>query len=203
MDTVNVHMTTPQKRVVTKVIDTLERDGVVLIPGDTSYLLAVRIGSKKALEKLDRIKKNKKRKFYSIMLRDFTDISDYADITNQHFKFIKRVLPGPFTFILRATKSVPRVMLQSRKEVGIRIPESPFLEALLDEYRAPIVVSTAREEGSDEFLTDPEDETSHWMGAVDLLVSGGYVPSELTTVVQLEDDEFSVIREGKGNPALL
>ena len=176
----------------------LESGGVVLIPGDTSYLLAVKIGKKNALEKLNRIKQSKKRKFYSLIFKDLSDIARYADIDNRHFNLLKRCLPGAYTFILSASREIPKIMLENRKEIGIRIPESRFLNDLVEAMGEPIVVSTASNDDGEEFC-DPEEDSPDWLGFVDLMVDGGYIAMDLTTIVQLSGDEYEIVREGKGD----
>ena len=132
MERIKIHLDNPEKRAVDKAVSVLESGGVVLLPGDTSYLLAVKIGKKNALDKLNRIKQTKKRKFYSLVFKDLSDISRYADIDNRHFNLLKRCLPGAYTFILSASREIPKIMLENRKEIGIRIPENRFLNDLVE-----------------------------------------------------------------------
>ena len=198
MERIKVHTDNPERRAVEKAVDVLESGGVVLLPGDTSYLLAVKIGKKGALEKLNRIKQTKKRKFYSLIFKDLSDISRYADIDNRHFNLLKRCLPGAYTFILTASREIPKIMLENRKEIGIRIPDSSFLNDLVETLGEPIVVSTASNENDEEFC-DPEEDSPDWLGFVDLLVDGGYLAMEQTTIVQLSGDEYEIVREGKGD----
>ena len=198
MERISVHLNNPEKRAVDKAAAVLESGGVVLIPGDTSYLLAVKIGKKVALEKLNRIKQSKKRKFYSLIFKDLSDIARYADIDNRHFNLLKRCLPGAYTFILSASREIPKIMLENRKEIGIRIPESRFLNDLVEAMGEPIVVSTASCDEGEEFC-DPEEDSPDWLGFVDLLVDGGYLVMEQTTIVQLSGDEYEIVREGKGD----
>jgi len=199
MERVVVHPDNPHLRIVEKAVKVLESGGVVLIPGDTSYFLAIKIGKKGALEKLNRIKQTKKRKYYSLLFRDLSEISKYTDLDNRHFNILKRCLPGPYTFILNASRDIPKIMLQNRKEVGIRIPECRFTDEIVKLIGEPIVVSTATsEDGS--YFNDPEEDAPDWLGLVDLIVDGGYVHPELTTIIKLNEDEYEVVREGKGNP---
>lgn len=197
METVHVHIKNPQPRILEKITDVINGGGVVLLPGDTSYFLAVKIGKKNALEKLNLIKQTKKRKFYSVVFRDLSDISKYADIDNRHFAILKRCLPGPYTFILNASRDIPKIMLENRREIGIRIPVSEFISALIDMIGEPLIVSTAVNEEGVSF-NDPDEDSPSWLGYVDLLVDGGYVPAELTTIIRLNSDEYEVVREGKG-----
>ena len=198
MERISVHLNNPERRAVDKAASVLESGGVVLVPGDTSYLLAVKIGKKNALDKLNRIKQTRKRKFYSLIFKDLSDISRYADIDNRHFNLLKRCLPGAYTFILSASREIPKIMLENRKEIGIRIPESRFLNDLVEAMCEPIVVSTASNEEGEEFC-DPDEDAPDWLGFVDLLVDGGYIAMDLTTIVQLSGDEYEIVREGKGD----
>ena len=198
MERISVHLNNPERRAIDKTAAVLENGEVVLLPGDTSYLLAVKIGKKGALEKLNRIKQSKKRKFYSLIFKDLSDIARYADIDNRHFSLLKRCLPGAYTFILTASREIPKIMLENRKEIGIRIPESRFLNDLVDALGEPIVVSTASNEDGEEFC-DPDEDAPDWLGFVDLLVNGGYIAMDQTTIVQLSGDEYEIVREGKGD----
>ena len=198
MERISVHLNNPERRAVDKAAGVLESGGVVLVPGDTSYLLAVKIGKKNALDKLNRIKQTKKRKFYSLIFKDLSDISRYADIDNRHFNLLKRCLPGAYTFVLSASREIPKIMLENRKEIGIRIPENRFLNDLVEAVGEPIVVSTASNEEGEEFC-DPDEDAPDWLGFVDLLVDGGYIAMDLTTIVQLSGDEYEIVREGKGD----
>ncbi len=199
MEKVVIHPENPQTRIIEKAVKVLQNGGVVLLPGDTSYFLAIKIGKKSALEKLNRIKQTKKRKYYSLLFKDLSEISKYADLDNRHYNLLKRCLPGPYTFILNATRDIPRIMLQNRKELGIRIPESKFTDRIVEIMGEPIVVSTASSEDGSSF-NDPEVDNPDWLGLVDLIVDGGYVHPELTTIVKLDAGEYEIVREGKGSP---
>lgn len=199
MQRIPVHPRTPHKRTVEAVAVSLESGGVALIPGDTSYLLAVRIGKKSAIEKLDRIKERKK-KFYSVMFRDFSELARYAEVTDRQFAMVKRFLPGPYTFILKASREVPKIMLENRKEIGIRIPDLPFIRELIAACGEPLIVSTAKGASEDEeFFTDPDNDTPPWLHLVDIIADAGYQPAELTSIIRLENDRYEVVRAGKGS----
>lgn len=199
MERITVHLENPQQRTIEKTVEVLKSGGVVLLPGDTAYFLAIGIGKKGALEKLNRIKQNKKRKHYSVVFRDLSDIANYTNIDNRHFNLLKRCFPGPYTFIVSASKDIPKIMLQKRKEIGIRIPESIFINELIKAYEAPLVVSTASNDDGEEF-NDPDEDNPTWLGRVDLVVESGHIFPELTTVIKLEGDEYEVVRKGKGDP---
>lgn len=200
MQRIPVHPRTPHKRTIETVADALGAGGVALIPGDTSYLLAVRIGKKGAIEKLGRIKERKK-KFYSVMFRDFSELARYAEVTDRQFAMVKRSLPGPYTFILKASREIPKIMLENRKEIGIRIPDLPFIRELIAACGEPLIVSTAKgaNEEEEEFFTDPESDTPPWLHLVDIIADAGYQPAELTSIIRLENDRYEVVRAGKGS----
>ncbi|HNW81612.1 MAG TPA: L-threonylcarbamoyladenylate synthase [bacterium] len=197
METVQVHLLNPQPRTLEKIANVINSGGVVLLPGDTAYFLAVKIGKKSALEKLNLIKQTKKRKFYSVVFRDLSDIAKYADIDNRHFSLLKRCLPGPYTFILNASRDIPKIMLENRREIGIRIPDSVFISKLIEQIGEPLIVSTASNEDGVSF-NDPAEDAPAWLGYVDMIVDGGYIPAELTTIIRLNSDEYEIVREGKG-----
>ncbi len=196
MERIKVHAANPHKRSVDIIATALDRGGIALVPGDTSYLLIARIGKKSALEKLGRIKERTK-KFYSVMFRDFSELARYAEVTDTQFALIKRFLPGPYTFILKASREVPKIMLENRKEIGIRIPDSPLMCEIIAACGEPIIVSTAVS-GEDDFFTDPETDEPSWLHLVDVLADGGYLPAELTTIIRLEGNSYEVVRAGKG-----
>lgn len=202
MERTTIHLQNPEKRTIDKIIRVLNGGGVALLPGDASYFLAVKIGKKSGLEKLNRIKQNKKRKYYSLIFKDLSEISRYADVDDKNFNLLKRLLPGAYTFILSASKEIPKIMLENRKEIGVRIPESAFVLELLNEFNEPLIVSTANNEDGEEF-NDPAEDSPSWLRFVDLLVDGGYVAPELTTVVKLNGSEYEIVRKGKGNPNIV
>ncbi|HOW52938.1 MAG TPA: L-threonylcarbamoyladenylate synthase [bacterium] len=198
MERLTVHLQNPHKRTLDLIAATLDKGGIALVPGDTSYLLVARIGRKNAIEKLNRIKERKK-KFYSVMFRDLAELARYAEVTDKQYAVIKRTLPGPYTFILKASREIPKIMLEKRKEIGIRIPDSPFLRELIAACGEPIIVSTAGGSDDDEgFFVDPENDEPEWLHLVDILADGGYLPAELTSIIRLDQDEFEIVRVGKG-----
>lgn len=199
MEKVRIHILNPQKRSMDAILDVLNRGGIVLLPGDTSYLLAIKIGKKNALEKLDRLKQSVKRKFYSVMFKDMSELAKYTEITDKQFSILKSSLPGPYTFILKANRQIPKIMLENRKEIGIRIPDSPFIKTLLEECGEPLIVSTANTDSSENFFQDPETDEPEWLHLVDLVADGGFVQAGLTTIIRLENNEYEIVRVGQGS----
>lgn len=202
MEVIKIHRGATHKRVVDLCVRSLVNGKVIIVPGDTSYLLAIQVGNKKALELLNTIKQQQKRKYYSVMLKDFGDISHYTDISNIQYRLMKRVLPGPYTLIVKASREIPKIMLQKRKEIGIRMPDEPFMQALLEEMPMPLLVTTARI-GDNDFLEDPDYQSDEWKNCVDLLVDAGPVAADLTSIVDISDEEWEVKREGSGDISFL
>jgi tRNA threonylcarbamoyl adenosine modification protein (Sua5/YciO/YrdC/YwlC family) len=190
----------PQPRHVKRVVEILRADGVIIYPTDTVYGLGCDIQSRKALDRVRRIKRMDNRRHLSFVFPDLKAISDYAQVTDNAYKILRRYLPGPYTFILRATRLVPRIVLTKRHEVGIRIPDNRICQELLAELGHPILSSSVRMP-DEQLLDDPKEIDRIYRGQVDLVIDGGVFLPEPSSVVSLLDDEAEIIREGKGDVA--
>ncbi len=188
----------PQPRHISKVVDVLRKDGVIVYPTDTVYGLGCDIASKKALERVRRIKKFDNRRHLSFVFADLKTISLYAQVTDNDYKLLKRYLPGAYTFILKATRLVPRIVLTKKQEVGIRIPDNRICQALLAELGNPILSSSVRLP-DDQLLDDPREIERIYKGQVDLVIDGGTFLPEPSTIITLFDGPPTILREGKGN----
>ncbi len=188
----------PQPRHISRVVDVLRKDGVIVYPTDTVYGLGCDIASKKALERVRRIKKFDNKRHLSFVFSDFKTISLYAQVTDNDYKLLRRRLPGAYTFILKATRLVPRIVLTKKQEVGIRIPDNRICQALLEELGNPILSSSVRLP-DDQLLDDPREIERIYRGQVDLVIDGGIFLPEPSTVVSLLDDPPKVLRVGKGD----
>jgi len=188
----------PQPRHIQRVVDILRADGVIIYPTDTVYGLGCDIHSKKALDRVRRIKRMDNKRHLSFVFPDLKAISDYGQVTDNAYKILRRYLPGPYTFILRATRLVPRIVLTKRNEVGIRIPDNRICQDLLAELGHPILSSSVRMP-DDQLLDDPKEIDRIYKGQVDLVIDGGVFLPEPSSVVSLLDDEAEIIREGKGD----
>jgi len=188
----------PQPRRIARVAEILRADGVIVYPTDTVYGLGCSIHSKKALEKVRRIKRMDNKRHLSFVFADLKTISLYAQVSDNAYKVLRRHLPGPYTFVLRATRLVPRIVLTKKNEVGIRIPDNTICQALVTELGDPILSSSVRLP-DDQLLDDPKEIESIYKGQVDLVVDGGVFLPEPSSVVSLMDDVTAVIREGKGD----
>jgi len=188
----------PQSRHISKVVDILKRDGVIAYPTDTVYGLGCDIASRKALERVRRIKKMDNKRHLSFVFSDLKTISLYAQVTDNDYKLLRRYLPGAYTFILQATRLVPRIVLTKKQEVGIRIPDNRICQALLAELGNPILSSSVRLP-DDQLLDDPREIERIYRGQIDLVIDGGVFFPQPSTVISLLDGPPMVIREGKGD----
>lgn len=188
----------PQSRHISKVVDILKRDGVIAYPTDTVYGLGCDIASRKALERVRRIKKMDNKRHLSFVFSDLKTISLYAQVTDNDYKLLRRYLPGAYTFILQATRLVPRIVLTKKQEVGIRIPDNRICQALLAELGNPILSSSVRLP-DEQLLDDPREIERIYRGQIDLVIDGGVFFPQPSTVISLLDGPPMVIREGKGD----
>ena len=193
----------PEPWIVARITQSLSRDGLVVLPTDTVYAIACALDGTDAIERLYRVKGITPTKRLSILVPDIASASRYIrGIPNPVFRTMKRVLPGPYTFIFKASSEVPRIMLHKRRTVGIRIPDCPIMLAVLEELGRPLLSTSVRNE-RDEWIHDPVQIEDDLRGQVDLVVDGGVLANEPSTVVDLSEDTPSLVREGKGEVGLL
>lgn len=190
----------PQPRYVAKIVEILKSDGVIVYPTDTVYGLGCDIQSKKALEKVRRIKKIDNRRHLSFVFADLKAIAEYAQVNDPTYKILRRYLPGPYTFVLQATRLVPRIVLTKRHEVGIRIPDNRICQALVAELGNPILSSSVRMP-DEQLLDDPREIEKLYKGQVDLVVDGGVIMPQPSSIISLLEDVPEVLRAGKGDVA--
>jgi tRNA threonylcarbamoyl adenosine modification protein (Sua5/YciO/YrdC/YwlC family) len=197
MKRLSIHPVNPQGRHLKVAREALRSGGLVIYPTDSVYGLGCDLFNKKAVEKIYQIKGNDKRKLLSFICPDLKGISEYAYISNSAYRIMRHLLPGPFTFILPATKQVPKILLENRKTVGIRVPENRICQALLSEFGLPIISTSARLPGQG-FLSDPDEIAETFSNAVDLFLDSGPGGFDPSTIVDLTQDEPIVVRQGKG-----
>lgn len=191
----------PQGKVIRRAVDILKLGGVIAYPTDTTYGIGCDIFSKKAIERIYQMKRMDRNKPLSFICADLKDISKYAIVTNYAYKAMKKLLPGPFTFVLKATKLVPKIMLTKRKTVGIRVPDNEICISLVRELGHPIITTSASL-ADEEILSDPIDIERKFGPWVDLIIDGGVLVSETSTVVDLSEDTPKILRVGKGDPSI-
>lgn len=194
-----IHPQNPEPRKIQQVIRCLQDGGLVIYPTDTVYALGCDIHNARAVERIARIKGIKPQKNdFSFICHDLSHIADYAKVSNSAFKVMKRILPGPFTFILAAGSRVPKV-LANRKTVGIRIPNHPIPLQIVHELGNPIITTSIKDD--DDFMeypTDPEIMFERFQHQVDIVIDGGFGGLIASTIIDATTDDFEVIREGAG-----
>jgi tRNA threonylcarbamoyl adenosine modification protein (Sua5/YciO/YrdC/YwlC family) len=189
----------PEGWLVARVAEVLRRGGVIVIPTDTVYGLACRISDTAAVERLYALKGIEAKKPLSILVSDFEIASRYiTGVSTPAYRLVKRVLPGPYTFIFPATRDVPKIMLRKRKTLGIRMPDNAIVLALLDALDEPLLTTSIRSP-SDEIVNDPEEIASRYDGRIDVVVNGGPLTPVPSTVVDFSGDVPVLLREGKGD----
>lgn len=193
-----VYPDNPHKRAIEKALEILEDGGLIIYPTDTVYGIGCNLYRKSALEKLYHLKGKSKFDPVSIIVKDIQQSSQFVRISNYAYRVMKHCLPGPYTFILPATREIPRTMLSRRKEVGVRIPDSKVCGALLESFQRP-VVNTSVNLSADVLLNDPDEIERQYQHKVDLMLDVGWLPEAVeSTVCSLIDDDLTILREGKG-----
>ncbi len=192
----------PQQRLIDKVAEILRKDGVIAYPTDTVYGIGCDIFCKKAIDKIFSIKGKSHKSPLSFICPDLKDISKYAYVSNRAYKVMRHLLPGPYTFVLKATPLVPKLMVTRIKTVGIRIPDNNICIALLRELGHP-VVSTSASFGEFDIFIDPEEIDIRLGHQMDVIIDGGILGTITSSVIDLtNDDDFRVLRAGKGDVSI-
>jgi tRNA threonylcarbamoyl adenosine modification protein (Sua5/YciO/YrdC/YwlC family) len=198
-----IHPENPQPRLIKQAVNIIHNGGLVIYPTDSSYALGCHIGDKGAMERIRRIRKIDEDHNFTLVCRDLTEISHYAKIDNRDYRLLKSLTPGPYTFIHKATKQVPRRLMHAkRRTIGIRVPDNAIVSALLEELGEPIMSTTMIMPGDDMPLTDPYEMRDLLDHQVDLIIDGGYCGFEPTTVVVMTEEVPEVVRSGKGDTTL-
>lgn len=199
-----VHPDNPQPRLLKQAVQLLHGGGVVAIPTDSSYALVCHLDDKAAAEQLRRIRGVDDKHLLTLLCRDLSELASHARVDNRQFRMLKLGTPGPFTFILEATKEVPRrVSHPSRRTIGLRVPDHPVTQALLEQLGQPLLATTLIAPGDTEPMNDPAEIRSRLQKQVQAVVDAGACPMQPTTVVDLSGDEPVLVRHGRGDPALL
>ncbi len=198
MEYYELHPDNPQKRYINKAVEVLREGGVIIYPTDTLYGFGCDIFNKEALERIYAIKNEPTSKLYSFVCPDLKDISKYAKVSDYAYKKMKKLLPGPYTFVLPASREVPKKLLTKRKTVGIRIPDNPVALKLVRELGRPIL-STSVTNRLGETYHNPEEIRRVFAHSVDLMLAMGALDGRASTIVDLSGDEPEIIREGAGD----
>lgn len=199
-----VHPDNPQPRLLKQAAHILHTGGVAAVPTDSSYALVCHLDDKAAAERLRRIRQVDDKHHLTLLCRDLSEVANYARVDNQLYRLLKLGTPGPFTFILEATKEVPRrVSHPSRRTIGLRVPEHKVLQCLLEELGQPLLATTLIPAGETEALNEPDEIRSRYQKQLQAVVSAGACPMQPTTVIDLSGDEPVLVRQGRGDLARL
>ena len=201
-DFLSIHPDNPQPRFIKNACNILRNGGVAVIPTDSSYALCCLIGQKDAMERIARIRQISKNHNFTLICRDLSELSTYAKVDNSVFRLLKNNTPGAYTFILPATKDVPRrVMNEKRRTIGLRVPQCRILEALLDELNEPLMSCSLIMPGEDMAESDPVEINDKIGTIVDVIIDGGVLNPQSTTVIRFEDGVPEIRRVGIGDPS--
>jgi tRNA threonylcarbamoyl adenosine modification protein (Sua5/YciO/YrdC/YwlC family) len=196
-----INSVNPQLRLIRRVVDVLRRGGVVTYPTDTVYGIGCDIMNKKAIERVYLLKQRHKSKPFSFICSGLKNISHYAKVSNYAYKTMRRLLPGPYTFILEGSKLVPKIMLTKRKTAGIRVPDNAICLALVEELGNPIITTSAtRPDGA--IMHDPSLIDDYYRSRIDMVIDGGSLTGEPSSVISLIGDIPDVIRKGQGDVSI-
>ncbi len=191
----------PQPRLIAQVVEVLNHGGIIAYPTDTFYGIGCHLGNKRGIEKIYHLKRRPQTQPFSIICADLKDISQYARVSNYAYKSMRRLLPGPYTFVLEATHLVPKIMLTKRKTVGLRVPDNNVCRAIVTQLSSPII-STSATLPEGEILADPTDIEYHLGHALDIVIDSGRMTVAPSSVVSLIGDAPVIIREGQGDVSL-
>jgi len=186
----------PQPRRIQRVRDILADGGVIAFPTDSTYGIGCDLYNKGAIDRIYSIRSRSKKKPFTFLTSDLSDLAKYANVPNYAYKLMRRLTPGPYTFILEATQLVPKIMRTNRQTVGIRVPDHPVCHDLLVSLGSPIISTTARL--NDELFADPQAIKESFGNQLDIIVDAGFIYPEPTTVLDLTSGEPELIRAGKG-----
>jgi len=198
---IDVNPDNPQQRLIDQVAQLLRRGGIIAYPTDTYYGIGCDIMNKKAIERIYQLRQRDKKKPFSFICSSLKNISHYAKVTNYAYKNMRRLLPGPYTFVLPGSKLVPKIMLTKRKTAGIRVPDNRICMALVEALGNPII-STSAKDAEGAIFYDASLINEHFGNRLDAVIDGGYVPGQPSSVVSIIDDTPEVIREGVGDVSI-
>jgi len=198
---ITINPKNPQLRLIRKVVEALKKGGVIGYPTDTIYGVGCDLFNPEAIRKIHRIKKIDGKKPLSFICSDLNDISRYAYVSNYAYKMMKRLLPGAYTFILKATKLVPKIAMTKQRTVGIRIPDNKICLSIVRELGNPII-STSVYKPDESLYNDPSEIEERFGNQLDLVIDGGMIVAGHSSIIDLSDETPKVIRKGKGDVSL-
>ena len=197
-----IHPENPQLRLIKQAAQIIQSGGIVALPTDSCYALVCQLDDKQAVERLRRIRGVDDKHHLTLLCRDLSEIAQYAKVDNRRYRMLKTATPGPYTFILEATKEVPRRLSHpQRKTIGLRVPENRIAQALLEELAQPLLGATLILPDESEQLTDPEEIRDHLEKLIELVIDGGACSLQPTTVIDLTEEQPVLLRQGRGDVA--
>jgi tRNA threonylcarbamoyl adenosine modification protein (Sua5/YciO/YrdC/YwlC family) len=195
---IHINPENPQPRLIRQVVETLREGGVIAYPTDTFYGIGCDIMNKKAIGRIYQLKQRDKKKPFSFICSDLKNIADYAKVSNYAYKTMRRLLPGPYTFILEGSRMVPKIMLTNRKTAGIRVPDHPIPMALVEELGHPVLSTSAtRPDGT--IFSEASFIEEYFGNRIDVVIDGGPVPDGPSSVISFTGEVPEVVREGIGD----
>src|SRR5512136_969567 len=195
---VSINSQNPQMRLIKKAADVLRNGGIIIYPTDTVYGLGCALFNKKGIDRIYEIKRRNRKQPLSFVCADLKDISRYARVSDYAYKTMRRLLPGPYTFILEASRTVPKIILPKRQTTGIRVPDNRICQALIAEMGSPVISTSVKDEAG-ELLSDPRIIDEHFGKRVDMIIDGGILAATPSSVLSLLDGDVEVVRVGKGD----
>jgi tRNA threonylcarbamoyl adenosine modification protein (Sua5/YciO/YrdC/YwlC family) len=201
-----IHPENPDERKIAQVVKTLKKGGIIIYPTDTVYSMACDLNNRKAVERMAQLKEIKVEKAnFSLICYDLSHISDFTvQFSNATYKLMKRALPGPYTFILNANTSVPKLFKSNKKTIGIRIPDNNIARAIVQELGNPLISTSVHDDDEIlEYITNPELIYEKYEKLVDIVIDGGFGKNDASTVIDCTQDEPEVLREGIGSLSII
>ncbi len=201
---IEVHPDNPQPRLVAEIVETIKGGGLIAYPTDSSYAFGCHIGDKRAMDRIRRIRRTDKHHNFTLVCSDLSEIGTYARLDNWAYRMLKSMTPGPYTFILPATREVPkRLQHPKRRTIGLRVPDHVLVRAVLEALGEPIMSSTLLLPGDELPLTDPHEIEARIGHEIDLIIDAGPTGIEPTSVIDLSDGAVKVLRVGRGDVSAL
>ena len=201
---IEIHPKDPQPRLVASVVQVIKEGGLIAYPTDSSYAVGCHIGDKRAIDRIRRIRRADQKHNFTLVCSDLSEISLYARVDNWAYRMLKSMTPGPYTFILQATREVPkRLQNPKRRTIGLRVPDHPLVHAMLKSLGEPIMSSTLTLPGDDMPLTDPAEIEERIGHEVDVIIDAGPTGIEPTTVLDLSHGTVEILRRGRGDVSAL
>lgn len=195
-----IHRVTPEKRLVQQVVATLRDGGLIIYPTDSCYAFGCQMGARAAVEAIERIRRTDRHHNFTLMCRDLSEVAAYGRVEDWAYRLLRAHTPGPYTFILRATRETPRRLQNpKRRTIGVRVPAHPVPGAILAALGEPIMSSTLLLPGDELPITDPDEIWMRLAGQVEIMIDGGNCGVEPTSVIDLTGSYPLIVREGKGD----